>query len=735
MNPNNEPNEQNERSEADIVSMLGTYADALETHNSPGSAPAGPQTPNQAALVTGDDANLVDLEVRPVADKSPGRTRMLVGAAAAVAALVIGGVAIANQSGDSQVDAAATAAEEDTDEAEDPADQDEAVADGAAEDQAATSGLADDAATSVAGPDFFAGPNSVVVTDEGFARLGGGFEGAITVSRSANGTEWTTEPTSGLPEGSFPMQVVRTDSGWVTVVEVFPEFDEDDASFFFGPDESPDRFIATSADLQTWTSTQLDDVEVSDDGFTFVDGLAVSGDTIALLLQVEPGGPDELRILFEAGALTEADLENYCGGGFEGDDFVARSCNFGFNDFGPDAVEEAIDDDVESPPAEAEFPPEEEELVRLSPGDAGYDELFEIFNNFDDFEPSAPVVLTGPLDGPLETVELPTVGFTSGIVGTDDGFVVVGSNFRTGDAVSISSTDGVDWTEPVTIASEVNVDQVVESNGRLLISGSPFDVEAQSLSAFVSDDLGLTWTESTFDIELFGPYGMAVGGPAGFAVNVQGTLEPFDDFPDPFGDLEFFDVVVDGYTTTLPVNSGAATLTGPDGAVIHENVPEDALFTGGIENVVRIEGNFEQVIIWLDPVTGEELVRVTNEDINAVVNPLFEANDGFADTDFAAPDEGSEVWFSPDGITWTLIDSASTSPQDSFTSLAAVGDDEVLVVTETFGPFPEPPEELLAFEQEGREPTNDELAALDEFFAVADAEQTGGSVWRSIPVG
>ena len=89
MNPNNEPNEQNERSEADIVSMLGTYADALETHNSPGSAPAGPQTPNQAALVTGDDANLVDLEVRPVADKSPGRTRMLVGAAAAVAALVI----------------------------------------------------------------------------------------------------------------------------------------------------------------------------------------------------------------------------------------------------------------------------------------------------------------------------------------------------------------------------------------------------------------------------------------------------------------------------------------------------------------------------------------------------------------------------------------------------------------------------------------------------------------------
>ena len=344
------------------------------------------------------------------------------------------------------------------------------------------------------------------------------------------------------------------------------------------------------------------------------------------------------------------------------------------------------------------------------------------------------LVLTGPADGPLEVVELPTVGFTSGIAGTDDGFAVLASDFNTGAAVSLSSPDGVDWSEPATVASEVNVNQVAVSNGRLLVTGSSFDVDSQSVMAFVSDDLGLTWTESTLESELFGSYGMGVGGPAGFAVRTEGTLEPFQDDFNPFGDADSFDVVVDGYTTTFQIVSGGATLTGPDGVVIHENVPEDAFFSGGIENVVRFGGQFDENTIWLDPVTGEDLVTVTSADIEAVVNPLLSAVPDFGG-DFVEPDRASELWFSADGISWTLLESVETTPQDSFTALAAVGDDEVLVVTESFGPFQEPPAELLEFEQEGREPTDEELAALDEFFAESDLEQVGGTTWRSIPVG
>ena len=168
--------------------------------------------------------------------------------------------------------------------------------------------------------------------------------------------------------------------------------------------------------------------------------------------------------------------------------------------------------------------------------------------------------------------------------------------------------------------------------------------------------------------------------------------------------------------------------------VIHDSISEDAFLAGGIENVVRFGGQFDEDTIWLDPVTGEDLVTVTAADIEAVVNPLLDSGPDFA-TDFVEPDRASELWFSPDGVTWTLLDKVEISPQDSFTALAAVGDDEVLVVTESFEPFQEPPSELLQFEQEGREPTDEELAALDEFFAESDFEQAGGTTWRSIPVG
>ena len=60
--------------------------------------------------------------------------------------------------------------------------------------------------------------------------------------------------------------------------------------------------------------------------------------------------------------------------------------------------------------------------------------------------------------------------------------------------------------------------------------------------------------------------------------------------------------------------------------------------------------------------------------------------------------------------------------------VAAVGDDEVLIWTEDFA---EPPEELLGFELEGREPTNEEIEALDEWFESNQGESAG---WTVVPV-
>jgi len=79
-------------------------------------------------------------------------------------------------------------------------------------------------------------------------------------------------------------------------------------------------------------------------------------------------------------------------------------------------------------------------------------------------------------------------------------------------------------------------------------------------------------------------------------------------------------------------------------------------------------------------------------------------------------------------VTWTL---ALTSEQDSdgFTNLVGVGDDEVVLRSET---FVEPPEELFAFDLEGRFPTPEEEEALDAWFF---ENQESAVTWTVIPVG
>ena len=677
-----------------------------------------------------EEHELVDVEVTPTQPAKPGKARLIAGGLAVVAALVAGGFAIANLGDGSEV-TAAESADDDNSGAENAAESDVVEEATEATDAATDAAFASDAAVS-----FGFGPGTVIFADGEFVSLGSGPDG-ITISRSANGTEWSTASAVGLPEGASAYELVQTDSGWVTVVEIWPEFNGDEPEAFFGPSDQPERFLAFSEDLVNWTTSDLPEVDSEENEYVNVNGIAAVGDQVAVLIQVDFGGPDELRILFENGHIDESNLEMFCGGGFEGDDYVGYSCDFGFAE-AIDEVGDAIEDAGEAeavptttiPPFEDEAFEAEEEIVRVSPGDAGYNELFEALNNFD-FEMPQPLVAAGTIDGGFTVTELPATGYNSGITSTDDAFVTQVHNFNDGGLAILTSSDGRSWTETGTLEIEGNVDSVTASGDRLLATGQVFDETNgdSGLVAWISDDLGATWSESSIDSDLFSPYGSAIAGPAGFALKIDGALEPYEeDFNDPFADVESADIVVDGFTMTIGLQDGTATLTGPDGVVIHENVSEEVMFASGAENVVRFEGRFDDTIIWLDPETGEDLVTFTSNDIDAAFEELFDFSAFEEPEDFVEPPRGTEIWFSADGVTWTLLHSEETNfDEGGYTGLAGVGDDEVLIRTEN---FVEPPAELFAFEEEGRQPTEDEIAALDAWHLEGQSIE-----WTAIPVG
>ena len=140
--------------------------------------------------------------------------------------------------------------------------------------------------------------------------------------------------------------------------------------------------------------------------------------------------------------------------------------------------------------------------------------------------------------------------------------------------------------------------------------------------------------------------------------------------------------------------------------------------------------------IWLNPENGEDLVTFTSSDIDAVFEEIFSEqdfgvneDDFDVNEDFVEPPRAKELWFSADGISWTLLQSEELSfTQDGYSGLAGVGDDEVLIRTET---SVEPPAELFGFEAELRDPTDEEIAALDAWFAQS---QQDSIEWTAIPV-
>ncbi len=137
------------------------------------------------------------------------------------------------------------------------------------------------------------------------------------------------------------------------------------------------------------------------------------------------------------------------------------------------------------------------------------------------------------------------------------------------------------------------------------------------------------------------------------------------------------------------------------------------------------------IVTFLDPDTGDDLVSYSEEDLERAYVDGAEAVNELYDE----PPRARELWFTGDGVDWRrlespAVESTATETSNSYVQLAAVGDDEVLVTVTT---WLTPPPELYAFEEEGREPTDAEVAALDEWFASSDG---GNQVeWYRIPIG
>ena len=303
------------------------------------------------------------------------------------------------------------------------------------------------------------------------------------------------------------------------------------------------------------------------------------------------------------------------------------------------------------------------------------------------------------------------------------------SNFLNGEVQSLSSPDGIEWTEAGSFGG-ASSNGLATSGERVLTLGQNIETvgsEAPGANVWISDDLGNTWTESAIPTELFGAYGMPVGGDAGFAIQLDGTTEAFED---PFAEFDEVAIEVDGFTMLMNLSTNISSLLGPDGTVIHDSIQPQVLFGDGAENIVRVEGPFGETLIWLDPETGEDLVSISEEDFNAAFEEAFGEDPSTIGDDFVEQPRATEIWFSEDGVSWILLDREDdVNNEGGFSSLVAVGDDEVIVRSES---FLEPPEELFAFEQEGRDPTDEEIELLDEFF---EGSSEGSVVWRSISIG
>ncbi len=527
--------------------------------------------------------------------------------------------------------------------------------------------------------------------DAAFADLEDALENASTDEERAQIETEFNEFESQFFEGVEILRIEPGDELYDVIVDAFfareVEFD------------GPVQIVATSADGIDWSTAELPNIPSADGGFTFVNSVAVSGDKLALLMSVEQGFTDPFEALVTAGVIPEETIDSICSieSGGRGDPIVISTCNFDV------ATNEGDEGDTD------EGDIEEVEILRLVPGDEFYDQLVEAFG-----EPPAgtPIVLVGSIGGEFggefTVAELPVDGFPATIVGTNEGFMATVFDAE-GFSRVLRSRDGLAWTVVEEFSPQDEAPVAIElaaNNDRAVAIEVEFDVDTGETGAPVvlaTTDLGDSWSDSEIPTELFAVSQTTFAGPAGFATLITGTVEPLIPF-----DFEVVEIEQDGFVMEVPLDGELGALRTTDGVVIHDNVSyEEAFESGEVPGVLRI--NEAEDAVWLDPDTGDVLIVFLVDDIVAEIDRSFEENGGSG----IGAAFVNELWFSPDGETWTLLNTFPSEDEGSFTSVGAVGDDEVLLRREVFVVAPEA---LFAFEEEGRDPTPEEEAALEEFF-------------------
>lgn len=675
--------------------------------------------------MTGENqpSELHEVEVDIVDSEESTRPKWLLGLGGLVAAgAIVAGVAIVATNDDSAVD---VAAEDDNAGAEDTADETsgplvttttvaaEPASNVATPTTAGPVEFATDFAADAAFGGGFGGPGSVVFDGEQFVGLGYSDSG-IVIRTSANGIDWDDRSVPGFENG-HAWQLAEHDGTYATIVEVW---DEEDAEISpFGAQGRPSFQLAVSTDLENWTFTDLS-IDAGENQQASVSNLALSSAGVVILAETYNVGPDEMQVLFEAGILTEEHFDTYCGLQIDVGEITVNSCDY--NDFEDEeidfeAFERAYDEaetDKEREALAQEFEtlsqPPLEIIATITPDDPLFDELSGIYD-YEYEDTGRTVVLAGPLGSPLTMSTLPAPGHATGVMVVGGTFVTAITNYgELGESTTIfTSTDGLVWVNkgeaPAAASSEIQV----LGDSTLVLAGQEDFINGPAV--YTSQDLGASWQQVDVDIELYGAYPRTIAGPAGAVVLITGSTEEFNG--GGFAEPPEIAIVKDGYTFTMDNFEGGITLTGPNGEVIHSLTAEEVYGNDDedIPNVVRtnpITGN----PTFLDPETGEDLVSFSTSDFDRAYEEAF----GGFDEEIVEPNSATVVLFSADGVTWTELndDRLNVNQNNGSIEAIAVGDDELIVGVYSWN---QPPDELFAFEGEGREPTEEEIAALNEW--------------------
>lgn len=685
-----------------------------------------------------DEQNeVVDVELTPTdVKKRPTPALVALGGAALFAVLLLGAY-LATSDDDSPVDVAA--AEDVVGEVDDevasptttagPDGDDDVDMDLPAEAVATTIGPRDAFASEEAADSAFygGGPSDVIFDGTQFVAIGWNESGS-TLRTSVDGVTWDEISFPGLPQDSNVYHLAEHDGTLVAIVEQWsePEMSDDPIEQYFGSYEAPTHYLASSTDLESWTVTELPTGGQSDEPvYTGVVGVALSDYGVVVLTQQHNEGTNEMRTLFDAGILNEDNIDRFCGMDFDGLDvdsetnpvFSVQLCNFEDEEAFWVEFEEAMaaaTTDEERAEVERRFEgeaPEEiepEVIATIAPGDPIYDEINSAY--FGSGQDAVLTSISGPATGPFVSTTMTQTGYPTGLVEVDGTVVAILQNWDErvdGGPINtvISTTDGVSWSEVGALPTEyVERLSVAGSNLVAVVSDG-----SETATAYVSTDLGGTWTATSITSELYGAYAQTAGGPAGVATIVRGSTEPYPEFAPP----SEISVTRDGYTLTMFYSEDGSknTLLGPDGNEVYSFTDEEMYGEGDIEGLVRTS-RLTGMPTFLDPETGEELVTFTTADFDAAYGVEDEVLED------EVYEQGSEFWFSVDGVTWSPItDPQLVEAQGSSVELVAVGDDEVIFTKYT---WTEPPADLFAFEEEARDPSEAEIAALDSFYASSE---------------